>query len=71
MADGVTLSFILSVIKALGCYGSIAICIPFLSKVSNKSKIIKHCIIALLIVIQMEIFANIGVIKYLRCSLEP
>lgn len=62
MADGVTPSFILSVIKALGCYGGIAILIPFLSRVRNKSKITKHCIIALLIVIQMEIVANIGVL---------
>ncbi len=63
MANGVTQSFILSIIKALGCYGSIAICIPFLSKVTNKSKITKHCIIAILIVIQMEIFANIGILS--------
>lgn len=63
MANGVSKSFILSVIKALGCYGSIAICIPFFSRVYNKSKITKHCIIALLIVIQMEIFANIGVLS--------
>jgi len=63
MKNGVTKPFILSVIQALGCYGSIAICIPFLSRVTNKSKIIKHCIIALLIVIQMEIFANVGVLS--------
>ncbi|MGH4124938.1 MAG: GerAB/ArcD/ProY family transporter [Clostridium sp.] len=63
MADGVTPSFILSIIKALGCYGGIAICIPFLSSVTNKSKITKHCIIALLIVIQMEVVANIGVLS--------
>ncbi|NNU74781.1 endospore germination permease [Clostridium estertheticum] len=63
MANGITTSFILSVIKALGCYGSIAISIPFLSRVTNKSKIIKHCLIALLIVIQMEIFANIGLLS--------
>ena len=62
MADGVTASFILSVIKALGCYGSIAISIPFFSRVTNRSKITKHCVIAILIVIQMEIFANIGVL---------
>ena len=62
MADGITPSFLLSIIKALGCYSSIAICIPFLSRVYNKSKITKHCIIAILIVIQMEIFANIGVL---------
>ncbi|MEK6266132.1 MAG: endospore germination permease [Clostridium sp.] len=63
MANGVTSSFILSVIKALGCYGSIAVCIPFLSKVVNKSKITKHCIIAILIVIQMEIFSTVGIIS--------
>ncbi|MGH4050711.1 MAG: endospore germination permease [Clostridium sp.] len=68
MADGVTKSFILSIIKALGCYGSIAICIPFLSRVTNKSKITKHCIIALLIVIQMEIFANIGILSTFEVS---
>ncbi|MBU3172290.1 GerAB/ArcD/ProY family transporter [Clostridium estertheticum] len=62
MANGVTQSFILSVIKALGCYSGIAACIPFLSSVCNKPKIIKHSIIAILIVIQMEIFANIGVL---------
>ncbi len=63
MASGVNKSFILSIIKALGCYGSIAICIPFLSRVRNRSKITKHCIIAILIVIQMEIFASIGVLS--------
>lgn len=63
MGDGITFPFIISVIKALGCYGSIAICIPFLSRVYNKSKIIKHCTIAILVVIQMEIFSTIGVIS--------
>jgi len=63
MANGVTYPFILSIIQVLGCYGSIAICIPFLSRVTNRSKIMKHCIIALLIVIQMEIFANIGLLS--------
>ncbi|MBU3113623.1 GerAB/ArcD/ProY family transporter [Clostridium lacusfryxellense] len=62
MANGITYPFILSVIKALGCYSGIGICIPFLSRVSSKSKITKYSIIALLIVIQMEIFANIGVL---------
>lgn len=62
MASGVNTSFVLSIIKALGCYASIAICIPFLSRVTNKSKITKHCIIAILIVIQMEIVATMGVI---------
>lgn len=63
MANGITISFVLSIIKALGCYGSIAICIPFISRLTSKSKIIKHCVIALLIVIQMEIFASIGVLS--------
>lgn len=68
MANGITTSFILSVIKALGCYGSIAISIPFLSRVTNKSKIIKHCVIALLIVIQMEIFASVGLLSTFNVS---
>jgi spore germination protein (amino acid permease) len=63
MANGVNKDFILSIIKALGCYGSIAVCIPFFSRVYNRSKIMKHCIIAILIVLQMEIFANIGIIS--------
>ncbi len=62
MADGVTPNFILSIIKALSCYSGISICIPFLSRVYNKSKIIKHSIIAILVVIQMEIVANVGVL---------
>ncbi|MFT5873007.1 MAG: spore germination protein (amino acid permease) [Clostridium sp.] len=62
MADGITFPFILSIIKALGCYGGISICIPFLSAVTNKSKLTKYCIIAILIVIQMEVIASIGVL---------
>lgn len=68
MANGVNQSFILSIIKALGCYGSIAVCLPFLSRITNKSKIIKHCSIAILIVIQMEIVANIGVLSTFEVS---
>lgn len=60
MANGITVPFILSIIKALGCYSCIAICIPFLSKLSTKSKTKRYSIIAILIVIQMEIVANIG-----------
>ena len=62
MANGVTTSFILSIIKVLGCYGSVAICFPYLSKVTNKSKITKYSIIAILIVIQMEIISTSGVL---------
>ena len=62
MAHGISPSFILSIIKALGCFGSIAICIPFLSKVTNKSKITKYCVFAILIVIQMEIIATQGIL---------
>jgi len=62
MANGVTPNFILCIIKALGCYSGIGICIPFLSRVYNKSKITKYSVIAILIVIQMEIVANVGVL---------
>ena len=33
MANGISKSFVLSVIKALGCYGSIAISLPFLTRI--------------------------------------
>jgi spore germination protein (amino acid permease) len=62
MANGITPAFILCIIKTMGCYSGIAICIPFLSRVYNKTKIVKHSVIAILIVIQMEIVANIGVL---------
>ncbi len=68
MANGINKSFILSIIKALGCYASIAICIPFLSRITNKSKLIKHSIFAVLIVIQMEVVANIGVLSTFEVS---
>jgi spore germination protein (amino acid permease) len=62
MANGVTFPFILSIIKTLGCYSGISICIPYLSKLSTKSKLIKYSIISMLILIQMEVVANIGVL---------
>lgn len=62
LANGITPHFLLSIAKALGCYSGIAICLPFLSRVSNRSKITMHSIIALLIVVQMEIVANFGVL---------
>ena len=62
LPHGVTTNFILCVLKALGCYSGIAICIPFLSELSTKSNIIKYSTIALLVVIQMEIIANMGVL---------
>jgi spore germination protein (amino acid permease) len=62
LGNGITPNFIISIFSALGCYSGIAICLPFLSKISNKSKITKYSVIALLIVIQMEIVANVGVL---------
>lgn len=54
--------FFIATIKILGLYGSAFIALPYLSKIKDTKKIIKHTIIGLLIVIQMEIVAVIGVI---------
>lgn len=68
MADGVTIPFIMSIIKALGCYGGIAICIPFLSQLTSKSKITRYSVIAMLVVIQMEIVSAIGTLTTFSVS---
>jgi len=46
----------------LGLYGSISISLPYLVKIKDTKEIMKHSLIGLLIVIQMEIVATIGVI---------
>ena len=46
----------------LGLYGSISISLPYLAKIKDTKKIIKHTLIGLIIVCQMEIVAITGII---------
>jgi spore germination protein (amino acid permease) len=61
-ANGLTPGFFLSTIQTLGLYGSIFYLFPFLQKVEDKSKLIKHSVIALLITTQIVIVGITGVI---------
>lgn len=59
---GIEPGFILAVIKSLGLYGCASISLPYLVRVEEKERIIKHTIVALIIVIQMEIVSVTGII---------
>ncbi|MGI5998893.1 MAG: endospore germination permease [Lutispora sp.] len=60
--DGLKFNFFVALAKILGLYGSVSITLPYLIRVRNRKSIIKHVIIALLIIIQMEIVSTTGVI---------
>jgi len=61
-SNGVHRGFFISIIQMLGLYGSISISLPYLVKIRDTKEIMKHSLIGLLIVIQMEIIAVTGVI---------
>ncbi|ABR49216.1 spore germination protein [Alkaliphilus metalliredigens QYMF] len=60
---GISLGFVLSILQILGLYGHIAIVFPYLSEVKKKNKLLKHAVIGLLIVIQMQIVSLTGLIQ--------
>jgi spore germination protein (amino acid permease) len=62
LAYGLDLDFWVATLKAVASYASITVFLPFLSKISDKPKLIKNTMIALIIVIQMEIISTMGVI---------
>jgi len=62
MEHGVTPGIVFATLKILGALSCISICIPYLDSVRKKSKIILHCTIALLFIIQMQIVSMLGVI---------
>lgn len=62
MEHGVTPDFLLATLKILGALSCITIMIPYLDSVRDKSKLIRHSTIALLFIIQMQIFSIISVI---------
>lgn len=73
---GVTPGFLYAILESLGLYSMIAITLPYLEDIKDTKKLILHAIIGMLIVAQMEIVANIGVmssfdIKYLNTMAYP
>lgn len=74
--DGMSWGFIISVIETLGMYASVGITLPYLMDIEENNKLLKHGLLGLLFVIQMEIIASIGVmasfdIRYLNTMAYP
>ncbi len=61
-SHGVHGGFFISIAKILGLYGSISITLPYIAKLKDYKNIIKHSVIGLIIVFQMEIVAIVGII---------
>lgn len=62
MSKGITINFLLCILKTLGMYAGFAITIPFLTEINDAKKIKKYVLWALIFVIQMEIFSTMGLI---------
>lgn len=60
--NGLTSGFLISIIKSLGLYGSIAIVFPFLSEIKDNKKITRDSLIGLLLLVQMHIISITGII---------
>lgn len=58
--NGITKGFILSILQTLGLYGSVSIIFPYMTLLKEKKKLLRHLIISLLFVIQMQIVSIIG-----------
>lgn len=61
--NGITGGFILSIFKILGLYATAAIALPYLADIADDKRLLKHSLIGLLIIAQMEIVAIVGVIS--------
>lgn len=62
LENGVTKGIILASLQILGVYGSVSIIFPYMSDIVDRKKLIKHCMIAIIFVIQVEFVAMSGVL---------
>mgnify|MGYP001068403565 CR=1 FL=1 len=62
LENGLNKGIFIAIIKILGLYGSVSICLPYLSKLGTTEKMTKAIAIGLLIVIQMQIVSTVGLI---------
>lgn len=60
--DGITINFLITILKTFGLYGSIAVVLPYLCEIKDTKNIIKDSLIGLFILIQMQIVSVTGVI---------
>lgn len=62
LTDGFNLDLLLCIIKSLGLYGIILLVFPYAKDINDKSKLLKHSILSILFVIQMQIVSITGVL---------
>ncbi len=62
LQNGFDLNMVMASIKALGSYAGVAIVFPYINEVFNKKHLVRFSAAALIIVIQMEVYAMIGII---------
>ena len=60
--NGINMNFLKCIMQMLGLYGCVSITLPYLSRVKDTSKLMKHGIIGLIIVIQMQIVSVSGLV---------
>jgi spore germination protein (amino acid permease) len=60
--NGITMNFFVCILKILGLYGCIIITLPYLSRIQDRTKMLKHSLIAILVVIQMHIVSVSGLV---------
>lgn len=61
--EGLRRGFILSIIQILGLFGCITIVFPYLTEIKDTEKLLKHSIIGLVFVIQMQLVSLTGLIQ--------
>ncbi|SES94260.1 spore germination protein (amino acid permease) [Natronincola peptidivorans] len=61
--NGITGGFILSILQILGLYGSITLIFPYLTEIKTTKKLLRHSIIGLIFVIQMQLVTLTGLIQ--------
>ena len=62
LENGYHFGLIIATIKALGFYASVAIIFPFINEVFDKKNLVRFSIAGMIIVIQMEVYALMGII---------
>ncbi|WP_410511923.1 endospore germination permease [Paenibacillus sp. BR2-3] len=62
LENGFTFGLLLSTLKILGALSCVSIFIPYIESIKDRTKLIKHSIIALLFIIQMLIYSMLGII---------
>ncbi|AKL97119.1 spore germination protein [Clostridium aceticum] len=60
---GFTKGFLLSILQILGLYGAVTIIFPYLTKIKDNKKLLKHSVLGLLFVIQMQLVSLTGLIQ--------